>query len=104
MTAPKISIEADCSLDEFDVEDIIQYLKELGYVFACESHGNNEPNITDLVRLLEEKIPDAIVIRTNLDDLYSVIAGKKKHEGKGCATIIVLPGSKHGNTIQLPRT
>lgn len=92
MTTPTVTVEADCSLDEFELDDIVQYLKGLGYVFAGEGQGNSEPDTTDLVRLLEEKIPETITFRTNIDDDFSVSVGKKKYEGKGCATIIVLPG------------
>jgi hypothetical protein len=46
----------------------------------------------DLVRLIEDKIPDAVIFQTNIQDSHSIVAGNRKYEDKGCATIIVLPG------------
>ncbi|MDU4960174.1 MAG: hypothetical protein E6X17_05885 [Sporomusaceae bacterium] len=82
--APTVEI----GLDEFETEDIVQYLKDIGYI-AGDSAALGA---ADLVREIEEKIPEAITFQTCSDDEYSVTAGTRKYAGKGCATIIVLPG------------
>jgi hypothetical protein len=45
-----------------------------------------------IARFIESKYPDAVIFQTNIQDSYSLIAGARKYDGKGCATIIVLPG------------
>lgn len=38
-----ITVEADASLDDFDIEDIVDYLKEQGYYVATEPKLAGDP-------------------------------------------------------------